>query len=70
MNQKNKKTDISRREFFKRALKKTGYIIPIVMVFKAGSIDSWAESYKKRNNKKSGDRCKGFFKQIFDPSCW
>jgi hypothetical protein len=73
-------TGKTRREFLKQTLKTTGYIIPAVMVFKAGSTRSWAQSYQttqttqdsnlNRNRRKSSDPCNGFFEKVSKTSCW
>jgi hypothetical protein len=83
LTEEKEKTGRTRREFLKQTLKTTGYIIPAVMVFKAGSTRSWAQSYQStqesdqntaadlnQRKRNSSDPCNGFFEKIFKTSCW
>lgn len=62
----------SRRDFLKRTIVVTGYVIPTVMIFKMKSPDAWAQSYDAGNGKKAGgdDPCNDLWEKIFKPQCW
>jgi len=62
----------SRREFLKQACKATGYIVPLVVGFKLGSLDAWAADYGRSTNTKetTNTHCNSTIEKIFNPSCW
>lgn len=63
----------SRREFLRETIRKTGYILPTIVVIQMSTVDTWASDYAQRQNaapESAGDKCNGFFEKIFDPKCW
>ena len=62
----------SRRDFLKKTIVVTGYVIPTVMILKMKSPDAWAQSYDANNGQQAGghDPCKTVFEKIFKPQCW
>lgn len=65
-------TDSSRRDFLKKSIKVTGYVIPTIMIFKMRSAEVWAQNYETRNPGPGGDHgnCNTFLEKIFNPKCW
>lgn len=67
-------TETSRREFLKRTLKTSGYVLPTIMVVKLSTVDAWAQSYNRDQTAapkgSDGDGCNGFFEKIFESRCW
>jgi hypothetical protein len=75
MSEENKQT--SRREFLKKSIRTTGYVLPVVVALKMSSRKAWAEQYGNNGNsgntavEKSRDgKCNSFFEKFFNPSCW
>ncbi len=61
----------SRRDFLKRTIVVTGYMIPTVMIFRMKSSDAWAESYAENGKQAEGDDpCNTLLEKIFKPQCW
>jgi hypothetical protein len=62
----------SRRDFLKRTIVVTGYVIPTVMIFRMKSPDAWAQSYEDGNARQAGgdDPCNTLLEKIFKPQCW
>lgn len=71
MTEKKHETQISRREFLLGTLKNTGYVLPAIAVIKLSTVDSWANSYgRKQSTTSKEDPCNGFFEKIFNTRCW
>jgi len=71
MSEEKREKQISRREFLKRTLKTTGYVLPAIAVIKLNTVDSWANSYgREQITKSKEDPCNGFFEKIFNTRCW
>jgi len=64
MIEKNSSPMSSRREFLKKTIKTTGYVLPLVTAFKLGSLNAWAESYGKSIERRSGSHHVGFFERL------
>lgn len=74
MTEQQRETGLSRRDFLKETLRKTGYILPAVAVIHLKTADSWAENYGRQQGQQrvngKDDPCNGFFEKIFNSRCW
>jgi hypothetical protein len=72
MSEENKQT--SRREFLKKSIRTTGYVLPVVVALKMSSRKAWAEQYGNNGStafeKGQNGKCNSFFEKVFNPSCW
>ena len=74
MSEEDKKT--SRREFLRKTIRTTGYVLPLVVAVKMSSREAWAQQYG--NGGTDGDlkqqgrdgKCNSTFEKLFNPSCW
>ncbi len=67
-------TQTSRREFLKKSIRTTGYVLPIVVALKMSSRAAWAEQYgnggSTAGKKGQTGKCSTFVEKVFNPSCW
>jgi hypothetical protein len=75
MSEEGKQT--SRREFLGKALRTTGYVLPLIVAVKASSRKAWAQQYGNdggtnlSEQQSSGNgSCNSTIEKIFNPSCW
>ncbi len=72
MSEEGKQT--SRREFLKKTIRTTGYVLPLAVAFKMSSRKAWAEKYGSSGStgeeKNPDGRCNSFVEKVFNPSCW
>ncbi len=63
--------ETSRREFLKRTLRKTGYVVPLIVALNMNSREAWAENYGNGREPGGHDgKCDSLVEKVFNPSCW